>query len=211
MLNQTTIPYKPDENRIIQDLETLKVVSDPLRLQVLEILRQPGTVKQVATQLDIAPTKLYYHFNLLEKHDLIRVVDTQIVSGIIEKHFQVAARCLCVDNALLSPGAPDFVENLSLTLTSLFESNRVEAIQSVTDGVCSLEDDAEKYRSLDAMNRRLNLDPEQAEAFYTRLEALIDEFTISQPQFEDRDDVQMYRLFYMLYPSSRHRTNRDIE
>ena len=44
----------------IADLETLRAISDPLRVQVLELLEsQALTVKQVAEKLGLAPSKLY--------------------------------------------------------------------------------------------------------------------------------------------------------
>ena len=75
----------------ITDLESLKVLADPLRLSILEYLMKPSTVKRIAEKLGKPPTKLYYHFNLLEQHGLIQLVDTRVVSGIIEKHYQATA------------------------------------------------------------------------------------------------------------------------
>lgn len=67
MLEENTImTFKPTPEMIITDLETLKVLADPLRLSIIEYLSRPGTVKKIAEKLDKPPTKLYYHFNLLE-------------------------------------------------------------------------------------------------------------------------------------------------
>jgi DNA-binding transcriptional ArsR family regulator len=73
----------PNFEMTITDPETLKVIADSLRLQILRQLKQPKTVKEVGLSLEISPTKLYYHFSQLEKHELIRVVDTRLVSGIV--------------------------------------------------------------------------------------------------------------------------------
>ena len=72
-----------EEEYLVTDLETIKIISDPLRVQILEhigLTSEVGkliTVKEIAEALDIPPTKLYYHINLLEKHDLIRVAETR--------------------------------------------------------------------------------------------------------------------------------------
>ena len=52
----------------IADLETLRAIADPLRVQIMELLEggQALTVKQVAEKLGLAPSKLYYHFGALE-------------------------------------------------------------------------------------------------------------------------------------------------
>ena len=57
---------------IIEDRETLKVMADPLRSQILEIvIDSPHTIRQTAAKLGLSASKLYYHFNLLEKHGLV--------------------------------------------------------------------------------------------------------------------------------------------
>ena len=71
--------FQPAPVITISDLDTLKVVSDPFRVQILEVLvHEPQTVNQVAEKMGLAPSKLYYHFNMLEKHGLIQVVDTTL-------------------------------------------------------------------------------------------------------------------------------------
>ena len=77
--------YPLEEEFIIDNVDALKMIADPLRLQIMRSLEKPRTVKDLAAQLDIPATKLYYHVNQLETHKIIRVVDTRIVSGIIEK------------------------------------------------------------------------------------------------------------------------------
>src|SRR5688572_10061938 len=89
---QPVIPLGQDDVLIVTDLETLKLISDPLRLRMLELLRgEPRTVKELARALGVAPTKLYYHVKLLLERELIRVAETRIVSGITEKRYQVTA------------------------------------------------------------------------------------------------------------------------
>ena len=49
--------FEPAQDMVISKFDTLKVVADPTRLRILEVLiDQPLTVKQVARKLDIAPT-----------------------------------------------------------------------------------------------------------------------------------------------------------
>ena len=90
--------YPLEEEFIIENVEALKMIADPLRLQIIRNLDEPRTVKELAERLDKPATKLYYHVNQLEKHQIIRVVDTRIVSGIIEKHYRVTAKSYHVAN-----------------------------------------------------------------------------------------------------------------
>src|SRR5436305_14773507 len=84
--------WTPAETLDITDLETLKILADSRRTQLIDLLRQDAaTVKQLATALRVSPKSLYYHVNLLEKHGLIRVVDTRLVYGITEKRYRATA------------------------------------------------------------------------------------------------------------------------
>ena len=67
----------------ISDLETIRIMSDPLRLRVIQAMSadvdESWTVKRLAAALGLPATKLYYHINLLEKHGLVRVTGTGMV------------------------------------------------------------------------------------------------------------------------------------
>lgn len=94
---------KPLPTFIIRDLATLKVIAEPLHTQIYgALVQEPLTIKQVGERLGIIPTKLYYHFNLMEGAGLIRVVETRSVNSIIEKLYWVIAENLELDPDLLT-------------------------------------------------------------------------------------------------------------
>ena len=71
----------------VTELEQLRVLADPLRMRILNnLFPQAQTAKQMADRLELPPTKLYYHFGELERVGLIKVVETRVKSGIIEKY-----------------------------------------------------------------------------------------------------------------------------
>ena len=202
---QVNETFEPSEEFIVADLDTLKVLADPLRLSILEYLAQPGTVKQIAEKIGKPPTKLYYHFNLLEKHGLIQMVDTRIVSGIIEKHYQASARMYSLQHGLLSPGTKDFEEGLNVTLSGIFGDAREDIRQSIEDGVVDTSDDAPESRRLVISQARMNLTPDQAQTFYERLVDLIGEFK----GLENPTNEHSHKLFFMMHPSSRGNISDD--
>lgn len=106
----TTEVDAPDAERVISDVETLKAISDPLRLRIIEtmVTRQdaPWSAKELATALDVPQTRLYHHIELLLERDLIRVAEQRVVSGIIETRYRVAALSLRLDPNLISSGGP---------------------------------------------------------------------------------------------------------
>lgn len=196
---QISEKFTPAEEFIVSDLETLKVLADPLRLSILEYLCEPGTVKLIAEKIDKPPTKLYYHFNLLEKHGLIQMVDTRIVSGIIEKHYQASAKTYLLEHGLLSPGTEEFDEGLELTLSSIFGDIRNDIRESILSGAVDTADDAPESKRLVISQGRLKLTQNQAQAFYERLMDLIAEFQ----NLDDDGTARSYKMLVMLHPSSR--------
>lgn len=205
------IDFTPADEFVVDNLDTLKVLADPLRIRMLDLMREPCTVKQVANELDIPPTKLYYHITQLEKHGLIVLVDTQIVSGIIEKHYQAAAHKIHVKRQLLSP-SPDSTEmsGLEITVSSLWQDAIANLRESSAKGVIDTSEDSGdgdelNPSTLNLRSTNLVLHSDQAKEFLDRYTALVDEFReISESQFS-QEDAQLFKLFSVMFPSSRKR------
>ena len=191
----------PDDILIIDNLETLKVIADPLRLKILELLRgETQTVKQLAAALNTPLKKLYYHVNLLEEHGLLRVVGTRVVSGIIEKQYQVTAYRLSVDRALLSPAAPASDERLDVFLSMILDHAKSEIKKGVRAGLIDIARKSLKQRGLLLGRRWIRMSPARAEAFLTRLKELEHEFETLQSDPADTDTL-LYELLLGLYPT----------
>ncbi len=198
-------PYKPEAEFNINDLETLKVLADPLRLNIVELCTQaPRTVKQVASVLNLPPTKLYYHIKQLEERSLIRVVDTRIVSGIVEKQYQAAAFNYRVDRELFSLTSQAGKEGLNVMLAGLFDDTREDIRNSAEADVLDVspddDDDKPLNRSLLISRNTFHLPPDVAEDFYHRLKALVREYTDTEDSTVDSE--QPYGLLIALYPST---------
>lgn len=90
----------------VADLETLQVLADGQRHRIVTLLMEESlTAKEIADRLGIGRTRLYYHLDLLERHGIVRVSGTRLVSGIVERRYRAAARTFRVDRALLSSRA----------------------------------------------------------------------------------------------------------
>ncbi len=193
---------QPAPLHTITTLEALKVFSDPLRQQIIEaLLDGPKTVKQIAADLDLAPTKLYYHVNLLEEHDLIKVTETRIVSGIIEKHYVAAAHEYRIERALLTPGQNPGGEVLKIAFDAMIDPIRDELRRSFTQGLIDMSPDAEQHKRFRMWRAPSRLTPEQAEVFYARLMALVDEFNAATKDDDANPEKQAYSLLVSIYPT----------
>lgn len=194
-MNET---FTLEDEHIITDLETLKVISDPFRIQILEFFsRKRGTVKQLADHLDVPPKKLYYHVNLLEEHGLIVVAETQIVSGIIEKWYQGRAKSYTVERSILMQ-AEDGEQHLGATIAAIFESTRSEIIQAARHGLLSQDPDQPKHETMALQRSSLYLTPAERTRFAEELKALMEGFCMEPDKAPP--EAQEYGLLFALYP-----------
>jgi hypothetical protein len=128
----------------ISDVETLRVLADPLRLRILEVFGQHGveplTVKTMARSLNEPLTKLYYHVNLLEQHGLLLVASSRLVSGILEKRYLPAAHRIEVDKSIVATGPP-VQEAIRSIFTTLFDATVTDLDDAIHSGRASLAED----------------------------------------------------------------------
>jgi DNA-binding transcriptional ArsR family regulator len=174
MSNQT-----PSETPfLIQDLETLRVIADPLRNQTLEILiEQPQTVGEAAVKLGLSPSKLYYHFSLLEKHGLIRVCETRTVGNLLEKVYQAVSSRLEIADELLNFKTPTGQESVFAMLLSMLDTTREDLQRSLQARAFELEHGAVEHPRRVIVNRNLShLSESKAQELQERLCALMEEF-----------------------------------
>jgi len=85
----------PAARRPVSNVELLKALADPLRMNMMFVLTRntsqgpPAmTVKELAAELGEPQTKLYRHIKHLEAAGLIGSVSSRVVSGILEQRYQ---------------------------------------------------------------------------------------------------------------------------
>ena len=167
---------EPVAERLISDVETLKALSDPLRLRILELMTtgrdEAFTVKRLATALDVSQTKLYHHINLLVERELIRPVATRVVSGIIETSYRIAQLSVKLDRALLAGDSPELHD----MLTTVFDGARDDIERGIRAGVIDLGAKSDPLRRVILSKGMTRLSPTRADEFRARLEALMTAF-----------------------------------
>ncbi len=195
--------YTPVPSLILTDLEAVKSIADPLRNQVIEVLSpEPLTVNQIAEKLGLAPSKLYYHVNMLEKHGFLRVIDTTVRGNIIEKHYWITAYDYDIDKGLLNFNVTtsDGKENIiNMFLTSL-DTTREDFVRSIEARAFSLEQGADPHPR-NVINHRAvcHVSEARIDEFHTQLSALFEEFQgLDDPEAEDGHP---WAFTAVLYPS----------
>ena len=192
--------FEPVAERVISDVETLKALSDPVRLRILETMvtaaDEAWTVKRLAKALDTNPTKLYHHINILEEREFIRVAGTRVVSGIIETSYRIAQLSLRLDRALLSGAGADVRSSVHDVLAVVFESVRDEIERGLSSGVIKSSDDPLS----ELMIRGLTMvQPDRAVELRRRLRELLAEFDTDDPSDVEPGAVA-FGYLVTLYP-----------
>jgi len=124
----------------LENLEQVKAMAHPIRLQILELLRdEPLTTMQVATILNEKPTRLYHHVDLLDEVGLIRLVETRQNRNLLEKYYLAVAKDFIVDRRVLelSRGADSATSEYESLFLSTLETTLAEVRQSVNEKLIS--------------------------------------------------------------------------
>ena len=190
-------PTIADEH-IITDLNTLKIIADPTRRDIMRHLDKPQTVKEVAEMLDKDPTKLYYHVRQLEKHGLIQVIETNIVSGIIEKTYQVVARQFHLKKGLIATTEMT-EENIETLFGTIFDVTKDEISRSIRAGLMKPGDETTPQKD-GTVKIILSLTESQAIELHSQLKSLWNEYEALSKANTDNPDAQPKGLLIAFYP-----------
>ena len=213
MINKLQIPEKVT----LDNLELLKILSDPTRMEIMKLIGAENkrerlcTVKQLAQSMGVAPTRLYYHVKMLEEHGLLVVGDTRIVSGIIEKQYHVMALNIAFSQNILpmAEGPKDealqevfnsvdqivgnSLHNFRASLTVMYQEKLAEKEGGPP---------ARKQVAMQICQNDLLLNASQAIAFEKRLVEIREEFEkLSNENLQKPDeDVLYYEVMQLFVP-----------
>lgn len=197
--NQAEEQYEPAGEMVLNNLDTLKALADPFRIQIIELfLNGPRTVKQLAAELNTTPTKLYYHINLMEEHGILKVVSTRVVSGIIEKQYHLVAYSFRPDPALFSPSGEMFEEGVPLLVSTLLEHTRRDIMRGIKVGLIDPTKGDDDHRTTIIANNLLLLSEDQAHSFIRRLADLMKEFGSLE---SSEPGTRVYGMMLAVYPT----------
>ncbi|MCA9912789.1 MAG: hypothetical protein KC496_05555, partial [Anaerolineae bacterium] len=139
--------------------------------------------------------QLYYHVGLLEKHGLIQVVATNVISGIIEKQYQATAQQFHIRNPMLM-GSAITTEETSAFFSAALDETRLDLRQAFQQAPPRTTDEPPLHPFVS--RKLLRLTPEQLVAFHAQLDALIktcDQMTAAadtQVQIEGTESQEYY-------------------
>lgn len=187
---------RPAAELVITDVEQLKAMSDPLRLQLLDLMSdapiRTWTARELAERLATKQTKLYHHLGMLEERGFIRVAETRMVSGILEKRYAVTALSFRLDRFLLTgPGGEGVVARV---LDAVFEKARSEIVAGVRAGLIDMDTDDPVRRRMVLLSAHARLRPASVQKVLRQIEKLN-----AMDRVEDPDGTE-YGMVLGFYP-----------
>jgi DNA-binding transcriptional ArsR family regulator len=189
---------EPDE--IFYDVtspDQLKAFTDPLRLRVLEVLKhKAATNQQLAEELGEPPARVLHHVRVLGQLGLIRLVDTQVKGGNVEKYYRSIAR-----GFTLHP-SPNLDPELDLAVTSGYMERLREEVMA--SGAVWPEHPAAMYM------RTIALEESRLSEFTDRLLSLLQEYW-EDPGKEPSESEQQVHFHAVVYRDAKRISNRPTD
>ncbi len=158
--------------RRFASLAEVRAFSHPLRLEIVRRLEiGPKTVAQIARDMEVRPSKLYYHVGELAKIEAVRVAETRQVGNLIERYYELTAKDFRFDRE---------------AIIGLGEDGRVafgEAVRAVLQATGQAYRDADRdgmigepqLRALRATLFTVRLDEARLSRLQERLQEIMDE------------------------------------
>lgn len=175
----------------ISDLSDLKLLSDPLKLSLLQAFAEgPRTTRQVADDLGENITKLYRHVDALHEAGLLEVVSEQQKRGTVERTFRAVARRFEVDHALFADASDD---TAVATIRDALRATETE----VLDSLRNYED--EDHRKAMFVRVRCKATPERIAELQESLNAWIE----AAQEDDDGEGTEEIGALIAFYPLAR--------
>lgn len=130
---------------LLRDPVAARAVMDPLRSQILHLLREPGSAASIARDLDLPRQRIAYHVRELEKAGVVEHVEDRRRGNCTERIVRATAR-----SYLVVPEALGLLASDSADL-----SDRFSSVHLVAQAMHTVESVADLREKADAAGKRL--------------------------------------------------------
>lgn len=180
---------------VIESLEQLRALADPLRTRILEALvRQSRTTSQLAELFGETNNKLHYHVHEMERFGLIKLVEKRERGGVLEKYYRAVARDFTIAPALLSPSTTNDVVEV---VRSHFDRMVQGLAQSLERGGAEAGSGEKISESVHITTDAMWMTEEESKELVQQINALI--APLMQPRGEAGE--RAWRVYFVLHTS----------
>lgn len=181
----------------IDDIEVFEILNNPMRFRILRELMSPRSVRDLAEAMQVPPTRLYYHVNLLEEAGIIAVAQTRKVGAMVQKVYQTTARGF-KPSPRLAQSDHEPPELAKIAAGVVFDGARIDAEEALTTHFERVRSEGE-HKMHGALSRTVaRFSPAEADEFAD----LLAEFLEQHFDPHDRGDGDEYGLTLAFLPVS---------
>lgn len=181
----------------VENPEIFEVLNNPLRFRILSRLVEPSSIRQVAEELNVPPTRLYYHFNLLEDAGVIHVVETRKVGAMLQKIYQARAKAFRPSPKLTDSDLPP-KELARITSGVVLDGAKADALETLTRNFGAIKEDRPDEKVPGSLGRTVGFFTEaEARSFSERLDRFVEE---EFGEDRDRGEGREYGFTYVFFP-----------
>lgn len=181
-----------DDVRLMTNLDLVADITHPIRGPLMQRLRTPRSVAELAEAMDVPVTRLYHHVNRLEKLGIIQVVATRRSGAATERRYQTTARSWKIDPASERNLDPS---DLAQALGSIFDLAKIGLQREIEAGRIPRDEDRGRF---ELTNAEAWLTDSELRSFVARMVSLVQE--IVETSDENRPDALPVQVLTVVYP-----------
>lgn len=133
------------ELHILNSLEEINIVSDPIRLEIIMTLgTKPKTAQDLSDSMGVSRSKIHYHLKILEENGIIEVVDTELINGITQKYFLPVAKAFIPNSELFNPNLKEKLYSFSVNVKNYKAFS--EELTNLVDKYSTNESEKESFK-----------------------------------------------------------------
>ena len=123
----------------INNIKLLKVISDPTRKMIIDVLYDnPLTASEIAEKISYPKDKIYYHIKKLQSNGILIIAESQVVKGITQNKFINAAKKFEIDPSLIGEQKipkEDEKEDLKEKPKEIYSEEEEKQLQLMVEGL----------------------------------------------------------------------------
>lgn len=167
-----------EDIKVLETEEQIKVFSDPYRLKILrcfEYFDGGATAKMIADKLGEVPSKVSYHIKKMEKVQILNLVYTKEINGIIAKYYEPAAGHFSIDDKFQSQVSSQVYKNQTIKLICDCYDQSKEVVMKSLSRKSEKKEKKEKKEGFFSMSETY-LTPEEIKEIHNELDEIIKKY-----------------------------------
>ena len=185
------------ETHVVRSPEQAAALLNPLRAEILAIVREPASAAEVARKIGDTPQRINYHLKSLEKVGLVRRVGTRQVRNLVEVLYQAIAKSFLLSEAVgLNPETSERIKEQGALAHLITLSDRIRR-----DALLLMEQSENKGQIPSAsLQMKVHLDSEERRRAFLRDYAAMLEELVSRYGAAGEGDENAFRVTAVIYP-----------